>query len=218
MTATPGSILVTTPTGDGIDHISPGTATQVLTSNGPGVEPSFQAAGGSGSVTIGAVALQAEDQTSTFGSAFAFEGITFTAAQTFNITAIWGKRDTLSGDILQGALCQLSNATSSATLTSVALTPSFTAPFAQTRSWQVIKLTTPVTVTAGTTWAVMFGNITTGSSDVHLYQGSSNLIIKAPVNPVFFSGVSTGLPTVGATVNTVGSLAPLSCTGFNWNF
>lgn len=128
--------------------LAPGDVDTVLTSNGPGQLPSYQAPSapaGNGMSNL----FQLGTSTVVSTTAFAYKGLTFQTDFDLLIGGIWMFGNYVAGQTYKAIAAIASNGSGAGTLSSVSLGPAFVLPETLGPRWQYLPLTIPKAFSAG---------------------------------------------------------------------
>lgn len=149
-----GGILVRGP--NWWQGLAPGLAGTILTSNGPGEAPTYQAPPAPSGEGLSNTFQLGTSLTANTG-AFAFKGMTWTADFDIEIGGLWMMGDYTIGQVYQPLAAIASNGGGAGTLSNVTLGPGYTLPETFTDRWQYLPFTTPVPFSAGDLIAIACG-------------------------------------------------------------
>lgn len=207
---------------DGAPAVQKGLSTQfgivkvdgtTITSSGGIISSVSSSSGG------GAVAQFDLGTSSQSSSAFAYKGITFLPEDNITVSAIGMGLVNNSISNYGGVICQISSSTSTTpTIVTVNQTNHITFASFSTIQWCWLPFASPITMVAGTPYAIMVGYTSgAGTAVLPIAQGLSRTIIPAlPGNAIFPARLASTNPTIGAALDTNSGAIPSTGVAIRW--
>jgi len=201
--------------------LAPGTVAYVLTSNGPGVLPSFQAVptpppAGPAIYT----GVSPGESASAYYGAVASVGNIFTVDDAITLTAVWALLTPPASAAYLATIATMNSTGTIQTIVAVLETGTLAYSGSTNTRWIRVALAAAVTLSPGTNYGVFITRTDALSSTAIVVFGSTDNYSKPifPGNIISSALEPTLLPASGTTFNVTGQSNYASCVGFEYHY